>query len=90
MLQYTTTPLAFVLILVPVCYASWLLRNVEATYELRGSLRVGGWHHGQSFTVGLLVLGAVVSVWYVLVLLAYPPFVGGRNTLSHFVGVTVG
>ncbi|WP_423745122.1 hypothetical protein V5735_03595 (plasmid) [Haladaptatus sp. SPP-AMP-3] len=31
--QYTTTPLAFVLVLVPVCYASWLLRDVVATYE---------------------------------------------------------
>ncbi|WP_423745119.1 hypothetical protein V5735_03585 (plasmid) [Haladaptatus sp. SPP-AMP-3] len=31
--QYTTTPLAFVLVLVPVCYASWLLQDVVATDE---------------------------------------------------------
>lgn len=88
--RYTRGPLAVALVVLPMLYAVWLLRTVERAYGLRDAIRSGEVVRGQPVAVGVLVTAVLVSGWAVANLLAFPPFVGGTNTLSHFVGLSLG
>jgi len=89
-LTYTTAPMAIALVLVPVVYAAWMLQYVETAYSFREGVQAGGWLRGRPVAVSLLWIGTVMGVWGVQSLLVFPPFEGGTNTLSHFVGIILG
>lgn len=85
-----TAKLDAVLVVLPVVAAAWWLRRVEATYGLGDGLRAGGWLRGRPVAICLLWLGSVMAVWGIQSQLAFPPFEGETNTVSHFVGLVAG